>query len=172
MVPVGCRECPLCGFIFEKEGDDAGPSILDQVNLTEIDILNGSPFRWVDLFGNGMVMIASGFGSFSVVANPHGGPDWYAIGKPKESRNLQTISVGGKIQAFAQADDFLRQNETSESAMKGVAWMRQPLSDKQASLLYGLGYAEKDVTVMTKLTATAALNFFWNRQQIERILGV
>lgn len=172
MVPVGCRECPLCGFIFEKEGDDAGPSILDQVNLTEIDILNGSPFRWVDLFGNGMVMIASGFGSFSVVANPHGGPDWYAIGKPKESRNLQTISVGGKIQAFAQADDFLRQNETSESAMKGVAWMRQPLSDKQASLLYNLGYPEKDVCAMTKLTATAALNFQWNRSQIERILGV
>ncbi len=172
MVPVGCRECPLCGFIFEKEGDESGPSILDQVNLTEIDILNGSPFRWVDLFGNGMVMIASGFGSFSVVANPHGGPDWYAIGKTKESKALSLIGIGGKIQAFAQADDFLRQNETSESAMKGVAWMRQPLSDKQASLLYNLGYPEKDVCAMTKLTATAALNFFWNRTQIERILGV
>lgn len=171
-VPVGCRECPMCGFIFEKEGDDSGPSILDQVNLTEIDILNGSPFRWVDLFGNGMVMIASGFGSFSVVANPHGGPDWYAIGKPKDSRALQTISVGGKIQAFAQADDFLRQNETSESAMKGVAWMRQPLSDKQAGLLYGLGYPEKDVCAMTKLTASANINFQFYRMQIEKILGV
>lgn len=171
MVPAGCKECPLCGFIFEREGGD-GYEVLSEVHLTEIDILNGSPFRWVDLFGNGVVMIASGFGSFSIVANPHGGPDWFAVGKPKDSRNLAMIGVGGKIQAFAQADDFLRQNETSESAMKGMQWMRQPLSDKQATMLYNLGYQESAVTAMTKLTATANLNFQWNRAQIEKMLGV
>lgn len=170
MVPIGCRECPLCGYIFEREGSEY--DVLEQVNLTEIDILNGSPFRWVDLFGSGRVMIASGFGAFSVVANPHGGDNWFAIGKEKDSRILKQIGVSGKVQAFAMADDFLRQNETSESAMKSALWMRHQLSDKQALMLYNAGYPENEVKSMTKLTATAALNFVWNRGQIERILGV
>lgn len=170
MVPCGCKECPLCGFIFEREGSEY--DLLEEVKLTEIDILNGSPFRWVDLFGNGRVMIASGFGSFAVVANPNGHDDWFAIGKEPESRILKTLGISGKIAAFAMADDFLRQHETSKSAMKGVGWMRQQLSDKQAQLLYNLGYPEQDVQNMTKLTATATLNFRWNQRQIERLLGV
>lgn len=170
MVPVGCKECPLCGFIFEREGSEY--DILDEVKLTEIDILNGSPFRWVDLFGNGKVMIASGFGSFTVVANPNGHNDWYALGKEPESRILKILGITGKISAFAMADDFLRQHETSKSAMKGVAWMRQRLSDKQAQLLYNLGYTDNEVQSMTKLTAAATLNFRWNQRQIERLLGV
>lgn len=171
MVPTGCKECPLCGYIFERENADEY-DILSEVNLTEIDILNSSPFRWVDLFGSGKLMIASGFGAFSVVANPHGGEDWFAIGKEKDSKILKMIGVTGKIQAFAMADDFLRQNETSEAAMKGVAWMRHQLSDKQAEILYRFGYPERDVQGMTKLTAAAHLNFAFNRGQIERILGV
>lgn len=170
MVPTGCKECPLCGFIFEREGREY--DILEEVNLTEIDILNGSPFRWVDLFGSGRLMIASGFGAFSVVACPNGGPDWFAIGKEKDSKILKVLGVGGKIQTIAQADDFLRQNETSEAAMKGVAWMRHQLSDKQASILYNFGYQENEVQSMTKLTAAAHLNFAFNRKQIERLLGV
>jgi hypothetical protein len=170
MIPCGCKECPLCGFIFEREGTEY--DILEEVNLTEIDILNGSPFRWVDLFGSGRLMIASGFGSFSVVANPNGSGDWFAIGKEKDSRVLKMIGVTGKVQAFAMADDFLRQNETSDAAMKGATWMRHRLSDGQAEKLYQLGYQEEDVKDLTKLTATAHLNFQWNRKQIERLLGV
>lgn len=170
MVPCGCKECPLCGFIFERPGEEY--DILDQVNLTEIDILNGSPFRWVDLFGNGRVMIASGFDTFTVVANPNGHDNWFAIGKEKDSRILKQIGVTGKIQAFAMADDFLRQHETSESAMKGVAWMRHQVSEKQAQLLYQAGYQDNEVQSMTKLIGTAHLNFVWHRRQIERILGV
>lgn len=170
MVPIGCRECPLCGYIFEREGSEY--DVLEHVNLTEIDILNGSPFRWVDLFGSGRLMIASGFGTFSVVANPNGHDDWYAIGKDRDSKILKQLGVSGKVQAFAMADDFLRQQETSESAMKSALWMRHQLSDKQALMLYNVGYPENEVKSMTKLTATAALNFVWNRGQIERILGV
>ena len=171
MIPCGCKECPLCGFIFEREGGDEY-DLLEQVNLTEIDILNGSPFRWVDLFGNGRVMIASGFGAFTVVANPNGHDRWTAIGKEKESRILKQIGVGGKIQAFAQADDFLRQHETSDAANKSQRWMRDQLSEKQAMLLYQAGYKDNEVQCMTKLTGTAALNFIWYKKQIERILGV
>ena len=37
--------------------------------MTEIDLIDRSPFRWIDLFNNGKCMSASGFNGFGLVAH-------------------------------------------------------------------------------------------------------
>jgi len=172
-VPTGCLNCPFCGFRFEKPGGEDGEA--DAVQLTEIDLMNRSPFRWVDLFGNGRVLVASGFDCFSVVASPDG-ENWYSIGKEKGQRLLVTLGETGKPQAVAMADDFLRQRETGLNSNKARRWMADPATLKQAAHLQRFGYNVIEgpfgAENFTKLTATAHLNFIWNRRQIEKIIGV
>ena len=172
-VPAGCIHCPFCGFRFEKPGGEDGE--VDAVQLTEIDLMNRSPFRWVDLFGNGKVLIASGFDSFAIVASKDG-ESWHSIGKETGQRLLVHIGETGKPQAVAMADDFLRQRETGLNSNKARRWMQDPASLKQAVHLQRFGYnvltGPFGAQNFTKLTATAHLNFVWNRRQIERIIGV
>ena len=166
-VPPAARECPLCGFVFQKF-DEENP--LQGVSLTEMDILERSPFRWVDLFGNGRVMLAAGFDAFVIVAQPGGKPGWRALGKPKHSKILENLGLFGRQQAMAVADDFLRLHETSRSAQKGALWMNMPPSDKQWNILRGLGY--QDPRHFSRLTAAAHMLFKFNQRQIEKVLGV
>lgn len=175
IVPIQVRGCPLCGFVFPRPED--AKEIAEEVSMTEIDILNRSPFRWVDLFGNGLVMIASGFGCFATVASADGGETWAAMGKPKAAKEVERLYVGDKLPAVSMADDFLRQEEDSSSANKASRWMKDPASEKQAEFLIKVGYLVErdmfgDVRNFSKLTATAHLNFAWNRLSIERALGV
>lgn len=173
-VPAGSRVCPFCGFLFEKDAGEA--EFFERVAMQEIDLINKSPFRWVDLFGTGRVLIASGFGTFSVVASPDG-QNWSALGMARDSKVMERLAVSHKVAAIAMADDFLRQNEDSGSAKKSAGWMRQPASPRQVELLQRAGYpvdfdALTGACDYTKLTATAHLNFTWNRRQIERLIGV
>lgn len=173
-VPTGCVHCPFCGFRFEKPGDESDGAN-DAITLTEVDLINRSPFRWVDLFGSGRVLMASGFDAFSVVASPDG-ENWYSIGKEPGKRLLAPLGVTGKPQAVAMADDFLRQHETSINANKTRRWLSDPATLKQGQMLQRFGY---DVEMglfgcenFTKLSAAAHINFVWNRAQIERLIGV
>ena len=172
-VPAGVINCPFCGFRFERvDGDDRTP---DAVRLTEIDLMNRSPFRWVDLFKTGRVLMASGFDTWAAVVSPDG-ENWYSIGKRKESKILDKLGVTGKAPAFAMADDFLRENETSRQANKARRWLTDPASKRQGELLTKAGYQVNmgvfGCANFTKLTATAHLNFAWNRRKIEYLIGV
>jgi len=167
-LPAGVRVCPLCGFFFEKPGEMP----IEEVVLTEVDLLNASPFRWCDLFGSGKVMIASGFDAWAGVFSPDG-DNWFALGKVGKARMLNQLMIGEKTQALAAADDFLRENESSDSAKKSKRWLRDPASAKQLELLQRVGY---EIDAMgfsfTKYTSNCHLNFQWNRRLIEAaILG-
>ena len=171
-VPARSAVCPLCGFTFCRPGGD---DVFDAVQLTEIDLLDRSPFRWVDLFGSGKILVASGFGTWAAAICPNGNDTWHALGKAKDSRRVLSLGQYGKPQAVAAADDFLREHETGLAANKARSWMADPASTKQGELLQRAGYMVEfgpfGVANFTKLTATAHLNFQWNRTQIERIIG-
>ena len=64
-VPLGCRECPLCGFVWENEATEEGDALADFV-MTEIDLLKRSNFRWCDLFGCDDALMATGFNAWGV----------------------------------------------------------------------------------------------------------
>lgn len=168
LVPTAVKECPLCGFVFVDQGEDAVG--VKEVTLTEIDLLNASPFRWVDLFGSGKVMIASGFDAWAGVFSTDG-ENWYALGKEKTSKFVSKVLVGDKNNALAAADDFLRNRETGDTAKKSKRWLKHPATEKQQELLKQAGYQIGMIDFrFTKYTAAAHLNFQWNRRQIEAAL--
>ena len=52
------------------EGADSDP--LDNFEMTEVDLMERSPFRWVDLFGNQACLAAAGFNCFALIAEVDG----------------------------------------------------------------------------------------------------
>ena len=175
MVPMGVLECPICGHAFAREEGDGSSQgaeetekeVVRDVLMEEIDLLNASPFRWCDVFGSGKVMIASGFEAWSAVCSADG-ETWHALGKIREEKTLRRLSVGERIQTLAAADDFLRMNESDDAAKKNRRWLNDPCTEKQWDHLRRLNYPDGAMLSFTKYSAACTLNFFWNRQAIER----
>jgi hypothetical protein len=167
MVPIQSRFCPICGEEFLREDKEESAKV-----LTEFDLFDKSPFKWLDLFGSGKVLIASGFNAWSAVASKDG-ETWHAIGQSKIGKLTKHIAIGDKTTVLAMADDYMRLNEDGETARKNKKWLRDPASAKQWGLLQRLGY-QKDLLglSMSKYSAACHCNFQWNRHVIERTIGV
>ena len=162
-VPLGVRECPVCGHEFESHADP-----LDSFEMTEVDLMERSPFRWVDLFGNGACLAATGFNCFALIAEVD--ELSMAIVKRTNSR-VRLISVGTKKQAMAAADDYMRQNESSDSAKKTKRWLNDPVSDKQRNALAQRGVQISPIDFSwTKYRAACMLSYVWNKQFVDRIV--
>lgn len=170
-VPVQTRTCPLCGFHFESLTEKG---TIQHVDLTEMDILDASPFRYVDLFGTDRVLVASGFEAWVGIMTPDG-ENWYALGK-RRSATLEQIYIGARLQAMAAADDFIRNYETDGSAKKSKRWLDDPASEKQINLLNNFGYGLAPDMMgncgMSKYAAMCHMNFQFERRAIETALGV
>ena len=134
-LPIQTRICPFCDYEFISH--DSGP--ITHVDLTEMDILRKSPFRYCDLFASGLVMVASGFEAFVCVASPDNGNTWFSLGKSK-NEPLSTVYCGDKIQAMAAADDFMRTHESERTASKSRRWLNDPASEKQIDMLTRMGF--------------------------------
>ena len=165
-VPRGTTLCPLCEYEWppasrgegkEKEASD--------VVLTEIKIMDLSPFKWIDLFGAGKVFVACGFSAWVVCATAGG--EWVSLGK-KKGQGFERLSVGEKIQGLAQADDYLRRNEDGDSAKKSKRWLKDPATLKQLSLLEQAGWNAKGDMGLQKYQAACLLNFLWSKNKIEQ----
>ena len=164
IVPLGVRECPFCGHMFE--GADSDP--LDNFEMTEVDLMERSPFRWVDLFGNQACLAATGFNCFALIAEVDGTS--MAVTKKTNGR-VRLISVGSKRQVMAAADDYMRQHETGDSAKKTKRWLNDPVSDKQRSALLRQGVNVSPIDFSwTKYRAACMLNYAWNKQFVDNIV--
>ncbi|GAB6037163.1 hypothetical protein JCM15519_17220 [Fundidesulfovibrio butyratiphilus] len=173
-VPANVKTCPLCGFRFERLGADDGVTI-QQVELTEMDILDASPFRYTDLFGSGRAMIAKGFEAWAGIFSADG-DTWHALGKVKGGHGLQRIAVSDRLPAMAAADDYLREHETDGGTRKSRRWLDEPATTKQIEMLARFGYViEQDLlgaSNFTKYSAACHFEFQVQRALIERALGV
>lgn len=168
-VPAGCKVCPLCGFFFERIDE---MEQVTEVDLTEMDILNASPFRWHDLFGTDTCLMACGFSAWGGVFSPDRGETWVALGKLQDERKVHTLARTGRLQAMSAADDFLRCHETANSAKKGKQWLNDPATEKQREILQRFDYDTSGVLNFTKYSAACHASFQFNRRLIERALGV
>ena len=171
-VPCGTMECPICGHEFTapeagEAGEGEGRETVSSVEMMEVDILNASPFKWIDLFGTSKVMIASGFECWCAVISPDG-EHWSALGKLKEERFVHRLQLGERIPCLAAADDFLRLNESDNAAKKNKAWLNHPATEKQMEYLYRFGYGAESQFAFTKYSAVCTMNFFFNQNLIER----
>lgn len=164
MVPMAVKECPNCGHKFGEKPDDKGE--LTHVELTEVEILNASPWKYINLFGSGRIEVASGFDAWAGVVTKDD-DTWYAIGQKKNSRTVSLVA-GSHIQALAAADDFMRMNETGSTAKKTHRWLTDPATDAQKDILSRWQVS----TPGSKYDAACYMNFFFHQREIERIIGV
>jgi len=174
-VPAQTRTCPICGFTFERV-DKKDEQEIQEISLTELDILNYSPFLWQDIFNTDMCLMASGFAAWAGVFSPDRGETWVALGKKQDEKKVYQLARTGRLQALSASDDFLRNYETDGAAKKSKRWLNEPATAKQIDLLNKFGYQlQSDMfgnSGMTKYAASCITNFFFNRSAIERALGV
>lgn len=168
-LPVQTKTCPLCGFRFERIGENSVPDSLT-FEMTEVDILNASPFRYVDLFSSERILMAAGFSAWAGVFSPDG-ENWYALGK-KEKEKIRCVLVGEKLNAMAAADDFLRMYETDSSAKKSKSWLDDRATAKQIDLLNRFHYNLAENANISKYEAMCYMNFQFHKKEIEHLLGL
>lgn len=163
IVPLGCRECPLCGFEWTHETEEHREVLTDFV-MSEIDLLKRSNFRWCDLFGQDDALMATGFEAWGGVLALDG--QWHAVGGGKDL-TPHLIAVGHRTVCLAAADDWLNDHETLEAAHKTRRWLNEPPTKKQLAYLpppmradYGL----------TRYQASCLLSFQFNKAAIRRLV--
>lgn len=162
-VPLGCRECPLCGFEWTRE-DAAQAEAMDDFVMTEIDLLKRSNFRWCDLFGCDDALMATGFGAWGGIFFMNG--RWHAVGGGKDMQP-RLLAVGDRTVCMAKADDWLNENESLDTAHKTRRWLNEPPTDKQ---LRYLPQAMRADFGLTRYQASALLAFQFNKSSIQRLV--
>lgn len=162
-IPCACRECPLCGHVFENEPAGLAVEIADFV-MTEIDLLKRSNFSWCDLFGDDCALLASGFKAWAGVFFLHG--RWHAVGGGQKEA-VRLIGVGERTVCLAQANDWLNERETDDAAHKTRRWLNEAPTENQLRYLPSGLRADFG---LTRYQASALLAFQFNKTAIRRLV--
>jgi superfamily II DNA or RNA helicase len=160
-IPLASRQCPICGYEFQG-GSVTTP--LENVVMSEIDLLKRSSFVWEDLFGDDAALMASGFGAWGGVFFLEG--RWHAVGGARGQPTC-LLGVGDRTVCLARADDWLNTHESDESAFKSKRWLTQPPTEKQ---LQYLSPAQRQDYGLTRYRASALITFQFNRRDIRRLV--
>ena len=178
-VPQQCGQCPLCGFVFpreEDEGEDAPGlpgidgvkeeprSALTNFVMSEIDLLNDSPFRYETLF-DGLVSCVTAFDAWATVISYRG--RWHAVGGGKEPGVKHLADSADRLIAMAAADDWMRLYGDTDGAKKTKRWLSEPCTDKQREYL---GLDPMAAMGVTKYNAACQMTWRFNERIIRKIL--
>ena len=163
-VPRGCRECPLCGYVWEPQEAAGTAGVLSDFVMSEIDLLSRSNFRWCDLFGCDDALMATGFEAWGGIFFLNG--RWHAVGGGK-ALAPHLLAVGERTVCMAKADDWLNDHETLDSAHKTRRWLNEPPTPKQ---LQYLPAAFRSDFGLTRYQASALLSFQFNKGAIQRLV--
>ena len=160
-IPLASRQCPICGYEFQG-GSVTTP--LENVVMSEIDLLKRSSFVWEDLFGDDAALMASGFNAWGGVFFLEG--RWHAVGGARGQPTC-LLGVGDRTVCLARADDWLNTHESDESAFKSKRWLAQPPTEKQ---LQYLSPEQQQDYGLTRYRASALITFQFNRRDIRRLV--
>ena len=167
-IPLACFECPLCGEVLgdneDAEADATGHAELSGFIMTEIDLLKRSSFAWIDLFGADDALMANGFNAWGGIFFLEG--RWHAVGGAK-GQSPRLLGIGERTVCLAQADDWLNEVETDESAFKTRGWLNQAATEKQ---LQYLPPACRQDYGLTRYHASALMTFTFNKRAIRHLV--
>ncbi len=167
-IPLACFECPLCGEVLgddeDGEAEAAGRAELSGFIMTEIDLLKRSSFAWIDLFGADDALMANGFNAWGGIFFLEG--RWHAVGGAK-GQSPRLLGIGERTVCLAQADDWLNEVETDESAFKTRGWLNQAATEKQ---LQYLAPAYRQDYGLTRYHASALITFTFNKRVIRQLI--
>lgn len=170
-IPLSSAICPTCDYIFDgverrrAEAEERG--ILEDFTLTEVEILELSPFKW-ESFWNGAVTMANAMTAWAVVIQHNGRQ--YAVGGHEGEPGAKLIAVtDDRLQAIASADDYLREHGDKDAARKSKRWLHEAPSDKQLQIL---GYPPF-TPGLTKYRAACELTWKWKEKHIRsKVLAI
>ena len=158
-LPIQTRECPVCGYIDEKE--DRG--VLEDFKLTEIQLIDASPFRWEEMF-EGRVMMANGMAAWSAIIQF--GEHFHVVAGTEEPKRVCRVDVTDeKNQAIASADDYLRQNGDVSLCRKSRSWLTLPPTEQQKKFLSGLTMFNT-----SRYRASCLLTWKFNERKIQSLV--
>lgn len=165
-VPAGVHECPICGHEFPAadNADSGERESISGFGMVEIDLLNASPFRYVDLWDDGSSLMASAFETWAMVIWYQG--HWHAIGGSDED-GVRHLFAGEKIVALAQADDFLRLHGDKSAAAKSKTWLNLPATPNQVKYL---GIDPMHAIGLDRYTAACKLTWKFSQSVIRKKL--
>jgi hypothetical protein len=144
VLPGGVDHCAICGYAWPKEPTEASEptddiaaadkarELLDGFVMTEIDLIDASPFKWEHLF-DGLALVADGIEAWAMCINYRG--QWCAVGGHRESGMRLLAVEPDRFVALASADDYLREHGDADAAAKSRRWMTMPATDKQLAAL-------------------------------------
>jgi len=155
-IPINVTVCPICDFEFEGKEEKRG--VLEEFRMTEVELIDASPFQWESMF-DGLVLIANGMQAWAAVIS-FGGCFW-AVGAV-EGQRLQKLDVSDdKILAISSADDFLRKNGDTSLCRKTRSWLNLPPTQKQIQMLAGASMFN-----MNRYRASCLLTWQFNENKI------
>ena len=162
-IPLGSRSCPLCGHTWEAQIPEHHGELGDFV-MSEMDLLNQSRFKWIDLFEDGLSLLATGFEAWAGVFFLDG--HWYAVGGTREQR-ARVLALGEKTVSIAAAGDWLNTFETESGAKKSMRWLQQAATAQQRRFL---PRHHKNNFGLTRYQASCLLAFKFNQRDIHAIV--
>lgn len=151
-VPQNCRECPICGHDFPVlivpagttsssggGGEVDASGVLENFVMSEIDILQDSPFKY-ESFYHGRVVICSGDTYWAAVVH-YQDHRFYAIGaeatgEKSRSFKLHVLnSADNYLVALQSADDYMRTKGNKTDAKRVAQWLYEGPTQKQLDIL-------------------------------------
>jgi len=161
-IPLSSSQCPICGYAFDRFGREK--DTVSSVTMMEINLLNRSHFEWVDLFGDDLSFVSSGFDAWGGVFYHDG--NWHSIGG-RQKGETSVLATGSRIVCFAAADDWLNEHETEETAYKTREWLREPPTLKQITTLPPESRLDFN---LTRYRASASITFEMNKVKIKHLV--
>jgi DNA repair protein RadD len=171
-IPMSASVCPTCDHIFDgvarrqKEAEEKG--ILEDFQLTEVEIIEMSPFKW-EFFWDGMVTMANAMSAWAAIVR-HDGKEWVICGQDDVASTRLIAVTPERLQAMASADDFLREHGDKDASRKSKRWLHEPPTDKQLQIL---GLDAMSAMGITKYRASCMLTWKFRERAIKtKILAV
>jgi len=165
-IPANVRECPVCGETINepREGGEADErEELVEFGMTEIELIESSPFRWEPLF-DGCVVVANGLSAWAAVVNY--GNRWFAVCRADaDKRTVIVADEHDKVSALSSADDFLRMHGDRSNARKSRSWLSLAPSDKQREML-GLD----TFAPVSRYRASCLITWRFSEKQIQKTI--
>lgn len=164
-IPRRVTTCPLCGedqiaipveTVVESELPE---KVLPSFVMSEIDLLARSSFHWVDLFGRGDTLMATGFNAWAGVFQMD--DDWFALGGIRK-HSAQMLQRGDYQTALRCADQWLKEHENEHGTRKSKKWLHETATTSQLNYLpehqYDFG--------LTRYHASCLITFKFNKHAI------
>lgn len=169
LIPPECDECPVCGTqIIRRRSSGGGPreakGDLEEFVLTEVEVLEASPYRWED-FWDGIVTIADGMTAWAACVYYKN--RWVAVGGVQYNGVKVLSNSDSRFIAISSADDHMREFGDSNNASKAKTWLSLPATDKQ---IKELRISPTESFGLNRYRASCQITWKWNQSKIRSLV--